>query len=109
MIPKNKSYSNDSNNNSNKKFKRDDDKKFAESKFKKRNNYEDDDEDDDSELENDPELKITRENVDFNLPKPGPHAKPAEWRKWKNMRELKILSLLFFFSSITSMLLLSID
>ena len=89
MIPKNKSYS--SNDGAkNKKFKRDDDKKFSEPKKFKRSQDDDSDSDDDSELENDPELKITRENVDFNLPKPGPHAKPAEWRKWKNMRELLI-------------------
>ena len=41
-------------------------------KFNVRHEHE---QDDDSDVDDDEELKISREDIDFNLPKPGPHAK----------------------------------
>jgi len=32
-----------------------------------------------------PEEKIPNDQIDYNAPKPGPHAKAGEWRKWKQM------------------------
>ena len=45
-------------------------------------------EDDDSDVDDDEELKISREDIDFNLPKPGPHAKVAsdQFFEFKSLR-----------------------
>jgi hypothetical protein len=41
-----------------------------------------DDQDFDSYLDE----KLTKDQIDYYMKKPGPHAKAGEWRKWKMMR-----------------------
>jgi hypothetical protein len=46
------------------------------------NNVQSDDQDFDSILDE----KLPKDQIDYTMKKPGPHAKAGEWRKWKMMR-----------------------
>jgi hypothetical protein len=44
--------------------------------------------DNNSSEDEDYDVKIAK--LEFNMPKPGPHAKAGEWRKWKEMRKISV-------------------
>jgi hypothetical protein len=71
-------------------------KKFNKNKLNKL--LENDDQEENGEINNDSfqsddqdfdsivDGKPLKDHIDYNMKKPGPHAKAGEWRKWKMMR-----------------------